>query len=242
MHYLCLVIQSDATSAHLTNAGLSAYGLKPYHVTSIESAVDVVGQWKFDVVMLDADGFESSVPEMLEALRDCQVPVVVSSSCSDEEDFQISQLEHGATSLVLKSASVRLTALRLRRLAELRRHGTNEVPTTLHLGPLVVDTRRSKASICDTPMDLSSRQFEILLLLTTRAEEFVHRQDIASAIRQGREESSRSIDMHISRIRRKLRIAGDGSISIRTVYGLGYCLTTSAAESGSGEAPLRWCA
>ena len=116
------------------------------------------------------------------------------------------------------------------------------MPTIVRLGPLAIDTRRSRASLADAPMDLSLRQFEILLLLAVRAGEFVHRQDIANTLRQGREEGSRSIDMHISRIRRKLQESGPNGLAIGTVYGLGYCLTFETTNVVGGDESLRWCA
>jgi DNA-binding response OmpR family regulator len=64
-----------------------------------------------------------------------------------------------------------------------------------------------------------------LLLLASRPGELVHRQTIARTL--GRAEGSdtrRSADMHVYRIRRKLRDAGGASLQIETVYGLGYLL------------------
>ena len=241
MHYLCLTIQSHAQNARSLNAGLMAYGLKSYHVTSLRSAATVIGQWRFDVILLDADGFGNRIPEMLAELRDNRVPIVLSTSAL-EEDAQISRLEEGATALVPKSSSLRLTALRLRRMAELCRLERTGAQTVVRLGPLAIDTRRNKASVHEQPIDLSLRQFEILLLLATNAGEFVHRQDMANMLRQGRDESSRSVDMHISRIRKKLREIDDTGLILSTVHGLGYCLTYRAVDAGVEEEAPRWLA
>jgi DNA-binding response OmpR family regulator len=99
MQYLCLVIQSDPTLAKVTHRGLETHGLKSYHVSTIASAVRVIGQWRFDVVLLDADGFAYEVAGVLGELRKAGVPIVVSSS-ELEEHAQIRQLEQGATALV----------------------------------------------------------------------------------------------------------------------------------------------
>lgn len=240
MNHLCLTIQSDPALAKTINAGLEAYGLKPYQVSTIKSAVAVMAQWRFDVVMLDADGFGDKVPDMLTELRDCRVPILVSSSAL-EEHAQIRQLELGATALVTKPTSVRSTALRLRKLAEIRYQAPPSTSPEFRLGPLLIDTRRVQVTVNGAAIDLSSRQFEILLLLATRTGEFVHRQDIASTLRQGRSESSRSIDMHICRIRRRLAEIGESGLTIHTIYGRGYCLTYRSEASLAEEAP-KWCA
>ena len=241
MSYLCLTIQSDPSLATTINAGLESYGLKPYQVSTIKSAIAVMAQWRFDVVMLDADGFGDKVPDMLTELRDCRVPILVSSSAL-EEHAQIRQLELGATALVTKPASMRLTALRLRKLAEIRQEAPPNVSAEIRLGPLLIDTRRVRVSVGGVGIELTSRQFEILLLLATRTGEFVHRQDIASTLRQGRSESSRSIDMHICRIRRRLAEVGENGLTIHTIYGRGYCLTYQDQEALANREAPKWCA
>lgn len=241
MIYLCLTIQSDPATARSTNAGLESYGLKPYQVSTIKAAVAVMRQWRFDVVLLDADGFGDKVPQMLTELRSCRVPILVSSSAL-EEHAQIRQLELGATALVTKPASLRLTALRLRKLAEIRFEAPPDVSPVIRLGPLLIDTRRVQVSVGGVAIELSSRPFEILLLLATRAGEFVHRQDIASTVRQVYSESSRSIDMHICKIRRRLAEAGENGLAIHTIYGRGYCLTYEDQSSVVDEEVPKWCA
>ena len=238
MQCLCLVIQSDPTLAKQINRGLETWGLKPYQVSTIGSVVKMLGQWRFDVVLLDADGFGDKVSDVLSSLAPANVPILVSSR-ELEEHAQIRQLEDGATALVTKPVSIRLTALRLRKLADIRQQAPAKDSSEVRLGPLVVDAARGKASLHGTSLDITSRQFELLLLLATRAGEFVHRQQIASTLRQSSEES-RSIDMHICRIRRKLKEAGDSGLAIHTVYGRGYCLVHDDAMRDQ-ETP-KWCA
>lgn len=242
MQYVCLVIQNaDAASAKRLNSGLEGYGLKPYQVSTIRSAVKMVSQWRFDVVLLEADGFGDNVPAMLAALASAKLPILVSSS-GLEEHAQIRQLEQGATALVIKPASVRLTALRLRKLAEIRVQAPPYVSAQVRLGPLSIDTARAKATVNGAVLVITPRQFELLLLLATSAGEFVHRQQIASTLRQSSEES-RSVDMHICRIRRKLRETGETGLEVHTIYGRGYCLTYRSADARAedDEAP-KWCA
>ena len=88
------------------------------------------------------------------------------------------------------------------------------------------------ASVDGVDLKLSSSPFEILLLLATRTGDSVHRQEIAERLRQGRGDGSRSIDMHISRIRRRLREAGEDGLNIHTIFGRGYSLTYRDATVG----------
>lgn len=241
MFYLCLVVQADEAIAKVTNRSLEASGIKPYSVQSIASALSIIRQWRFDVVLFDADGFGERTPRMLAELRKTRLPVLAISSESDEQE-QIRMFESGATEFVAKPTSLRLTAIRLQRLVDLQREKPADVPPEIRLGPLLLDTRRALASVGPNDLALTTRQFDLLLLLTVRSGEFVHRQAIASALGQRSNEGSRSTDMLISRIRRKLREAGDDRLQVLTVHGRGYCLRYSQ-EADAGEEPLlRWCA
>ena len=240
MHYLCLVIQNDPALARAANRRLEGYGLKAYHVTTIASAISVINRWRFDVAMLDADGFGDKVPQMLEALRATHVPILVSSTAT-EESAEIEQLEHGATAILANASSPRLTALSLRNLAECREKSSNPPAEALRLGPLHLDRRGAQAFIGHKKLALTARQFEVLVLLATRSGEFVHRHEIALALRHGGDGVGRSIDMYICRLRQKLRDAGDVGLTIDTVYGRGYCLTYVDPEQTAAQEAAPWC-
>lgn len=228
MHFLCPVIQLESALAAATHRVLELYGLRPYRVATQGAAASALRQWRFDAALLDTEGFGDDagdcVGEMLMMLRETQVPIVVRSGRFDEAT-QFRRLEQGATAMVPSREPMRLTALRLRKLAELRRHEAGEVPAEVRLGPLLIDTRRARASVRCRPLGLTSRQFEILLLLATRPGEFVHRREFAGSSRQPSEEGSRSVDMQVSRIRTKLRDIGPSGLFICAVSGLGYCLS-----------------
>ncbi len=93
------------------------------------------------------------------------------------------------------------------------------------------------ASVGDTPVALTRGEFEVLLLLASRPGEPVHRQMIARTLgRADRTETRRSADMHVCRIRKKLRDAGGASLQLETVYGRGYLLRLRSESSQRDEA------
>ncbi len=243
MLYLCLIVQRDNTLAEGTNRGLAKLGIKSYHVTSLSSALALLAQWRFDVVLFDSDGFGDRVPHTLAELGQFGLPIAMISSAPQEEQAEIRTLELGATEVVTRPSSIHLTALRLRKLAEIRRGPANdERPAQICLGPLALETRRMSARVGGEPLELTPRQFDLLLLLTSKAGEFVHRQTIATTLRLRGDEGSRSIDMMVSRIRRRLRDIGDARLAVHTIYGQGYCLTFDDASANVPERDLRWCA
>jgi DNA-binding response OmpR family regulator len=74
-------------------------------------------------------------------------------------------------------------------------------------------------------LPLTSGEFDLLWLLAARSDGFVHRDTLRRSLGHATAgESRRSADMHVCRIRRKLRDAGATSIELETVYGRGYAL------------------
>ena len=241
MLYLCMVIQKDAASARATNKSLDPFGLKPYAVTSLNAALGLMAQWRFDVVLLDGHGFESALPRMLDELKESNVPIVLVMDELDE-DHQVRLMERGATEVLTTPASMRSIGIRLRKLAEIRRERPPAASPTIRLGPLTLDTRRVSARIDSRELDLSGRQFDLLLLLVSKAGEFVHRETISTTLRSRTGMGSRSVDMLIVRIRQKLRSAGAEGLFVDTVYGRGYMLRFEAPAEVANDSPIEWCA
>ena len=94
------------------------------------------------------------------------------------------------------------------------------------LGELRLDPRRAEAFYRDRSLALTGGEFELLLLLAGRSDSFVHRGTIMRSLgRAGAAgEPRRSADMHVCRIRRKLREAGASSLALETIHGQGYAL------------------
>jgi two-component system cell cycle response regulator CtrA len=91
-------------------------------------------------------------------------------------------------------------------------------------------------SVGDVPVTLTSGEFELLLLLASRPGELVHRETIARTLgRNPTSDTRRSADMHVCRIRRKLREISGHSLQVETVYGRGYLLRMGAADEETEE-------
>ncbi len=226
---LCLIVGNDKVDPDGLHRGIDGYGFKPYAVETFSSALGMIEQWQFDAVIVDGDGHADTLFHLLPELRDrAHAPIVVVWSDGGERR-QIEALQVGATEVIVKPASPRLIAAKLHRLIEIGRdRGAGSAETAraaVQLGPLRLDPRRAAASVGDAPLALTTGEFELLLLLASRPGDSVHRETIARTLGSpAGGESRRSADMHICRIRKKLRDAGARSLRIDTVYGRGYCL------------------
>ena len=224
MRYLCLIIEPVATVAGRLRRELASFGFRPYAVDSCRAAMALLQQWRFDAVLLDAEGFgEHSAAAVRKLASRSRAPIALLSGPRDEAT-QLAWLDSGASDIVLQPASTQLLAAKLRRLIEAQ-HGGDDEPSRIVVGPLSMDARRGSASIGGRALALTSHQFELLYTLATRLGEFVDRETIALALRSASAEAGRTADVHVYRIRKKLRAMGVNGLRLDTVYGRGYCLS-----------------
>jgi two-component system response regulator CpxR len=224
---ICLIVSADPAYVFTLQRGFNGHGLKLYGVAGLAALMPMLAQWRFDAVLCDAQG---SSAEALDAAlrslrRELRAPIVVLASAGNE-DRLIASLEAGATELIARTESPRLIALKLQRLIDLAAASSDGEPRAVSLGELRLDPRRAQAVFADRLLPLTGGEFDLLLLLAARADGFVHRDTIMRTLRRapGAGESRRCADMHVCRIRRKLREAGASSVEVETIYGRGYAL------------------
>ena len=175
---------------------------------------------------LDAMVLDIMMPRMngIDVLRnlrkESELPVIMLTARGDDLD-RIIGLELGADDYLAKPANPRELLARIR--AILRRSNTQSTVATLEVGDLVLNQARRELRRDDLLIDLTSTEFSILQLLLQRSGEVVEKKDLYLAA-LGREPVAydRSIDMHVSNLRRKLGLAKDGTERIETIRGIGY--------------------
>ena len=175
---------------------------------------------------LDAMVLDIMMPGMngIDVLRnmrkESELPVIMLTARGDDLD-RIIGLELGADDYLAKPANPRELLARIR--AILRRSGTQSTATVIEVDDLLLNQARRELRLDGELKDLTSTEFSILRLLLQRSGEVVEKKDLYLAA-LGREPVAydRSIDMHISNLRRKLGPASDGSERIETIRGIGY--------------------
>jgi two-component system response regulator CpxR len=152
--------------------------------------------------------------------KESDLPVIMLTARGDDLD-RIIGLELGADDYLAKPANPRELLARIR--AILRRSKTHAMAPVLEVGDLVLNQARRELRLDGEPKELTSTEFSILQLLLQRSGEVVEKKDLYLAA-LGREPVAydRSIDMHVSNLRRKLGPAKDGGERIETIRGFGY--------------------
>jgi len=149
-----------------------------------------------------------------------QVPIIMLTARSDDVD-KIVGLELGADDYISKPFNPRELVARVK--AVLRRSGRppNAVEP-LRLGRLVVDSARREATLSGTQLELRTKEFDVLwTLLRNRGLVLSREQLLQQAWGYDFAGETRTVDVHVAQLRRKLR---GGGVSIETVWGVGYKL------------------
>jgi DNA-binding response OmpR family regulator len=156
--------------------------------------------------------------EVLEAIRTrVSVPVIVLSALTDLP-ARLKSFEAGAVDFVPKPFFMEELVARIRSRLNL---GSAETRRELRLADVVLDLDARVVRRDDMDLDLTGYEFNVLALLCQRGGRAQTREQIAvQALSEDAECSNRTVDSHISRIRKKL--GADAGARIKTVWGIGY--------------------
>ncbi len=215
-----LLVEDDsgirsALSRALTERGHAVHW-QPAGLPGLQSVIDD----RPDVVLLDlglpdVDGVQ--VLRMMRSVSD--VPVIVITARDDDADI-VKALDAGADDFVTKPFGAEHIEARIR--AILRRSSTHRAEGPITVGGLVVDARTRTASLDQRPLELSRKEFDLLLALAQRAGEVVSKRDLLAEVwRQPYGGGDRTVDVHLSWLRRKLGESAAEPRLLQTVRGVG---------------------
>jgi DNA-binding response OmpR family regulator len=198
-----LLVEDDAgirsaLSRALTERG-HAVTWQPAGLPGLQSVIDE----RPDVVLLDLGLPDVDGLQVLSMLRSVsEVPVIVVTARDDDAEV-VRALDAGADDFVVKPFGADHLDARIR--AVLRRSGAQRSEGPLTVGRLVVDPRTRTASLEGSPLELSRKEFDLLLALAQRAGEVVSKRDLLAEVwRQPYGGGDRTVDVHLSWLRRKL--------------------------------------
>ena len=182
-----------------------------------------------DVVILDlglpgVDGLD--LLKMMRAVRD--VPVIVASARDDDRDI-VAALDLGADDYVVKPFSAEQLDARIR--AVIRRSGNGANPSrAVTVGDLTIDAAKREATLEGQPLDLNRKEFDVLAYLASRHGEVVSKRDLWRDVwHQPYRGTDKTIDVHLSWLRRKLGESSAEPRYLRTVRGVGVRLVAPEA-------------
>jgi two-component system response regulator CpxR len=228
-----LIIDDDTKLSAMLAEYLAAEGLNLTAASSGPQGLREAKRNDYDLIILDVMLPGQSGFDVLGELRRSGMgtPVLMLTARGDDVD-RIVGLEMGADDYLSKPFNPRELAARIK--AILRR--TSELPevsaASVELGPLYADPSRREVLLDGKPLNLTNAEFVVLLTLMRTAGEVVSREAL-TRIALGRTllPDDRSLDTHVSNLRRKLSTSTSAELRIRSVRGSGYILVPPSTAS-----------
>jgi DNA-binding response OmpR family regulator len=213
------LIRSLRDHGHVvSSAGTALAGLQQ----AVEERPDLV---VLDLGLPDLDGTE--LLRMLRAVS--KVPVIVATA-RDDDGSVVAALDSGADDYVLKPFRAGQLDARVRAVLRRASGGAEEGPAAMTVGDLTVDPRSRRVTHAGQPVELSPKEFDLLAYLAARAGTVVSKRELLAEVWQlpygG---SDKTVDVHLSWLRRKLGESAAEPRLLQTVRGVGVRL----AEPGS---------
>jgi two-component system phosphate regulon response regulator PhoB len=224
-----LVVDDEPDILGLVTYQLSRQGFRVSTAVNGRTAIETAEAEVPDLIILDLMLPELDGYEALRLLRDnpktSRIPIILLTA-RDEDDRKIQGFELGADDYVTKPFNAQELVLRVE--AVLRRVRAEPVASRrlLKVGPIELDKDAMTASLGGQPVDLTLLEYRLLETLLERRGRVQSRQQLLEAVWDTNARiGTRTVDMHVARLRSKLEEAGD---MIETVRGVGYRIRAEA--------------
>lgn len=217
-----LVVEDDAPIGRALTGALESQGYEVDWVTAGREALARASEHRPALVLLDLGLPDLDGVEVCRRLRaeDASVPIVILTARHAEVDVVLG-LDAGADDYVTKP--FRLAELLARVRAHLRRPRQAETNGRLIVGDVEVDRDARRAWAGGRELDLRAKEFDLLAFLVEEAGSAVTRERIMTAVWDEHWfGSTKTLDMHVSALRRKLDESANEASRITTLRGVGY--------------------
>lgn len=216
-----LIVEDDVNISKMLEAALSIVGYKSVVCHNGKAALDEINQGRFDLILLDVmlpglDGFE-----VIQRMR-CQVPVIFLTAMQDVSD-KVRGLRLGAEDYIVKP----FEAVELLARIEVVLRRANKGESRLSYGNIIVDLDRHTVLQDGVEVQLTPKEFEVLAFFIKNQNIALTRERLLSAVWGYEfEGESRTVDIHVQQVRRKMGLKG----KLITISKLGYRLEREDSE------------
>lgn len=231
-----LVVEDEEALARMVCEALRRQGYECETAFDGDSALDMAEALRPDLIVLDVmlprlDGFE--VTRRLRASRETsEIPIILLTARREEEDV-LAGFAAGANDYVRKPFSVAELTARVRALLE--RGGTRPSQREIRLGGFALNAEAAEARLHGLPLDLSATEYRLLEALARAGGRTVSRDELLRRVWGMRIGDTRTLDVHIFRLRRKIETDPERPRLLLTVHGRGYRLTPERGEEKAHE-------
>ena len=213
-----LIIEDDTSISNLILTTLVREGYMCEAALDGRKGLELYETGKFDLILLDLMLPEISGYNLLEIIREGTTPVIVISAMNQVQD-RIRGLKMGADDYLSKPFQIGELVARVESV--LRRAGKES--SNITIGDVTINTDSRSVTKNDVPVDLTAKEFDLLVLLANNKNVALNRSYLYEAVwHDWYTGDTRTLDNHIQRLRKKL----DWGDTIETVFRIGYRLKT----------------
>ena len=215
-----LLIEDDADIRRLVAETLASEGHQVETASAALRGLELVVESHPDLVILDLGLPDLDGGELLRMIRAVSVvPIIVATARGGDTDV-VATLDAGADDYLVKPFSVSQLEARVR--AVLRRAESGDTPDLLQVGELRIELASRRVSHAGEELDLTPKEFDLLAYLAHRPDTVVSRRELLAEVwRMPYGGSDRTVDVHLSWLRKKLGESASQPRYIQTVHGVG---------------------
>ncbi len=219
------ILEDDPVQAELVCDWLRAAGHDVVHETLGQSFIAVCNRETFDMVILDWELPDQTGIDVLTLLRNNHknnLPVLFTTQRDTEQDI-VTALNTGADDYLVKP--LRKMELMARLEAMRRRAGIVSPDDIITVGPITIDTHDKTILVDNKPVKVTQKDYDLAVFLLSNIGKILSREYLLKKV-WGVDSSlnTRTVDVHMSRLRRTLNINPDMGYCIKTIYQHGYRL------------------
>ncbi len=217
-----LVIDDDLRLRKLLKKYLSENGFVTSEAANAKEAEDLLELFAFDLLIMDVMMPEKNGMDFTKELRENNLttPILMLTAMADSDD-RINGLEIGADDYLPKPFEPRELVLRINNI--LKRVTTLNLDEDVYFGPYKFNVQKGRLMKGDEPITLTTAEQALLQALAQKAGETVSREELGHLLET---DNLRTIDVQITRLRRKIETDIKQPSCIQTVRGQGYTLVT----------------
>ncbi len=222
-----LVVEDNKDLLNLLDINLSDQGYTVYTAENGIAALDMYHTYNPDLIVLDVmlpkmDGFD--VCKKIRS-EDRAIPILMLTAKAEEVD-KVLGLELGADDYMTKPFSIREFLARVKamfRRVDLSLDNGDEGDAILEFDELIVDTVKRKVTLRGETIDLTSKEYDLLLLFFRNPGKAYSREELLNTVwGYSYDGYSHTVNSHINRLRSKIEEDPSEPHYIRTVWGVGY--------------------
>ena len=225
------LVEDDPTQAKIIGTMVENAGMDCLHYATELEFRRRMGPGSIDLLLLDWNLPGVSGLELLRELRQANsaLPVIFLTGNDQEQDI-VTGLQAGADDYIVKPARPAELVARIR--SALRRAAPPTGAAAIEdADPFTFDLDRRRLLLHGDPVDLTDREFDLLVFLFQRRGKVVSRETLLAQVwRVGPNVATRSIDTYVSRLRKRLGLQGDSEWRLEGIYQHGYRLVRSSND------------